>query len=142
MTASPTLHRAYFEDVKIGESVETPALTVTPAHISLYQGLTDDRGGPSSSVPDLLPLCLSTGLSWRLNRAPLAVLAFMSIDWHIERPLRAGDTIRSRARAVAKRSLREGGVLIEEHEIVNQHGESVQHGRFTFLIAKRPPSSS
>jgi len=142
VTGSPTSHRAYFEDVKIGESVETPALTVTEAHISLYHGLTDDRGNPSSGVPDLLPLCLSTGLGWRLNRAPLAVLAFMSVDWHIERPLQAGDTIRSRARAVAKRSLREGGVLIEEHEIVNQHGEAVQHGRFTFLIAKRPPSSS
>jgi hypothetical protein len=142
VTGSPTLHVAYFEDVKIGESVETPAMTVTEAHVSFYHGLTDDRGNPPSGVPDLLPLCLSTGLGWRLNRAPLAVLAFMSVDWHIERPLQAGDTIRSRARAVAKRSLREGGVLIEEHEIVNQHGEAVQHGRFTFLIAKRPTSSS
>ncbi|MGH7333732.1 MAG: MaoC family dehydratase [Candidatus Rokuibacteriota bacterium] len=142
MTMSQSLHRAYFEDIKIGESVETPAMTLTEAHVSLYRGLTDDQGGPSSGVPDLLPLCLSTGLGWRLNRAPLAVLAFMSVDWHIERPLQAGDTIRGRARAVAKRSLREGGVLMEEHEIVNQHGEAVQHGRFTFLVAKRPPSSS
>lgn len=134
--------RAYFEDVKVGESVETPALTVTAAHVSLYRGLTDDQAGPSSAVPDLLPLCLSTGLGWRLNRAPLAVLAFMSVDWHIVRPLKAGDTIHSRARAVAKRSLREGGVLIEEHEIVDQHGEAVQHGRFTFLVARRPPTSS
>jgi acyl dehydratase len=142
VTSSLTSHRAYFEDIRIGESAETPAMTVTEAHISLYRGLTDDREGPASGVPDLLPLCLSTGLGWRLDRAPLAVLAFMSVDWRIERPLRAGDTIRSRARAVAKRSLREGGVIIEEHEIVNQHGEAVQHGRFTFLVAKRPPSSS
>ena len=130
MNDPPSPHRAYFEDVRIGESVETPALTVT------------ERSSSTSSVPDLLPLCLSTGLGWRLNRAPLAVLAFMSIDWRIERALRAGDTIRSRARAVAKRSLRENGVLIEEHAIVNQHGEAVQHGRFTFLVAKRPSSSS
>jgi len=142
VTISQSSHRAYFEDVKIGESVETPAMTVTEAHVSLYRGLTDDQGGPSSGVPDLLPLCLSTGLGWRLNRAPLAVLAFMSVDWHVVRPLKAGDTIRSRARAVAKRSLREGGVLIEEHEIVDQHGEAVQQGRFTFLVAKRPPPSS
>ena len=142
MNDPPSPHRAYFEDVRIGESVETPALTVTEAHIALYRGLTDERSSSTSSVPDLLPLCLSTGLGWRLNRAPLAVLAFMSIDWRIERALRAGDTIRSRARAVAKRSLRESGVLIEEHAIVNQHGEAVQHGRFTFLVAKRPSSSS
>lgn len=142
MSGSPSSHRAYFEDIRIGECAETPAMTVTEAHVALYRGLSDERGNSTSSVPDLLPLCLSTGLGWRLNRAPLAVLAFMSVDWRIERPLQAGDTIRSRARAVAKRSLREGGVLIEEHEIVNQHGEAVQHGRFTFLVAKRPPSSS
>jgi 3-hydroxybutyryl-CoA dehydratase len=142
VSGSTSSHRAYFEDVRIGESAETPAMTVTEAHIALYRGLTDERGSSTSFVPDLLPLCLSTGLGWRLNRAPLAVLAFMSVDWRIERPLQAGDTIRSRARAVAKRSLREGGVLIEEHEIVNQHGEAVQHGRFTFLVAKRPPSLS
>jgi 3-hydroxybutyryl-CoA dehydratase len=142
VSESTSSHQAYFEDIRIGESAETPAMTVTEAHIALYRGLTDERGSSTSSVPDLLPLCLSTGLGWRLNRAPLAVLAFMSVDWRIERPLQAGDTIRTRARAVAKRSLREGGVLIEEHEIVNQHGEAVQHGRFTFLVAKRPPSSS
>jgi len=27
---------------------------------------------------------------------------------------------------------------VDEHEIVNQRGEVVQHGKFTFLVAKRP----
>ena len=47
----------------------------------------------------------------------------MSIDWKIDRPLRVGDTVRSRARTAVKRSMRDGGVVIEEHELVDQHGD-------------------
>jgi acyl dehydratase len=142
MTRAASPRQTYFEDVTVGEFRETPAITVTEAHVSLYRGLTGDEGDTPGGVPDLLVLCLSTGLGWRVPRPPLAVLAFMSIDWHIVRPLSAGDTVLGRARTAAKRSLREGGVLIEEHEIVDQRGDVVQHGRFMYLIAKRPPAPS
>ena len=33
--------------------------------------------------------------------------------------------------------MREGGVVIQTHEILDQRGEVVQGGRFTFLVAKR-----
>jgi hypothetical protein len=33
--------------------------------------------------------------------------------------------------------MREGGVIIEDHEIVDQNGEVAQSGRFVFLVAKR-----
>ena len=52
--------------------------------------------------------------------------------------LRVGDTIRSIARTAVKRAMRDGGVVIEEHAIVDQRGDTLQHGRFTFLVAKRP----
>jgi len=142
VTAAVATHKTYFEDLIVGEPDETPAMTVTEAHVALYRGLTGDEGAPPGVVPDLLPLCLSTGLGWRIARPPLAVLAFMSIDWQIVRPARIGDTVRSRSRTAAKRSMRENGVVIEEHEIVDQRDDVVQHGRFTFLVAKRPPTSS
>ena len=129
--------RAYFEDVEVGARHETPAMTITPAHVSLYGGVTGDQPETLGIAPDLLALCLSTGLGWRIARPPLVVLAFMSIDWKVEHPLRVGDTVRSRSRTALKRSLRDGGVVIEEHEIVDQHGTVLQHGRFTFLVAKR-----
>jgi acyl dehydratase len=131
----------YFEDVVLGEPRETPAITVTEAHIGLYRGLTGETGDPAA-VPDLLPLCLSTGLGWRVARPPLAVLAFMSFDWHVVRPLTAGDTLRGRARTAVKRSLREGGVIIEEQELVDQRDDVVQRGRVMYLVAKRPPVAS
>jgi len=34
--------------------------------------------------------------------------------------------------------MKEGGVIVEERLILNQHGEVVQSGRLTLLVAKRP----
>ena len=127
----------YFEDVEVGDVEVTPAMTLTEAHGALYRGLTSESPDGSGLIPDLLPLCLSTGLGWRTPRAPLAVLAFMSIDWKIHRKLRVGETIHGRARWAGKRSMREGGVIIQDHDVVDQNGEVAQGGRFIFLVAKR-----
>jgi len=127
----------YFEDVQVDTRHETPAMTVTQAHVAMYSGLTGDESDSAGIAPEIIGLCLSTGLGWRIERPPLVVLAFMGIDWKIERPIRVGDTIRSRSRTAVKRSMRDSGVVIEEHEIVDQHDAVLQHGRFTFLVAKR-----
>jgi acyl dehydratase len=133
----PGPRRFYFEDLEVGSVVETPAMTVTEAHVALYTGLTRDST-ESGSVPALLPLCLTIGLGWRVNQPPLAVLAFMGFEWKMNAPVRIGDTIHSRSRTAVKRSMREGGVIIEDREVINQRDEVVHQGRFTFLVAKRP----
>jgi acyl dehydratase len=135
---SPRPSRYYFEDVAVGDEHETPGMTVTEAHVALYANLTRDDAPAAGIAPDLLGLCLSTGLGWRIDRPPLVVLAFMGIDWKILRPLHVGATIRSVARTVMKRAMRDGGVVIEEHAIVDHRDEVLQHGKFTFLVAKRP----
>ena len=136
MTTHP---QTFFEDLVLGTVLETPALTLTEAHASLYRWLSQEPADDPTLIPDLLPLCLSTGLGWRVPQAPLAVLAFMMIDWEILRPARVGDTIHSLSRTVTKRPMRgEGGIIIEERDIIDQHDEIVQRGRFTFLVAKRP----
>lgn len=133
----PGPSRYYLEDIEVGTVVETPAMTVTQAHVTIYTGLTDDAA-PAGGVPDLLPLCLTIGLGWRVNQPPLAVMAFMGFEWKTNAPVRVGDTIHSRSRTALKRSLREGGVIVEDREVINQRGEVVHQGRFTFLVAKRP----
>ncbi|HSF06178.1 MAG TPA: hypothetical protein VLG10_10350 [Methylomirabilota bacterium] len=130
--------RLYFEDVQVPGNLETPAMTVTQAHVGLYAGIAQEPFEVPSDVPAFLPLCLATGLGWRSPQPPLAVLAFLNIEWEIVAPLRVGDTIHSRSRTALKRSMREGGLVVEERELVNQGGQVVQKGRFTFLVAKRP----
>ena len=135
----PSAGQFYFEDVVLHTVLETPGMTLTEAHVRLYAGLAGEPVDAAGTIPDLLPLCLSTGLGWRVPQPPLAVLAFMGVEWKVLRRARVGDTIHSRSRTVVKRPMREGGVMIEEREIIDQRGEVVQHGRFTFLVARRPP---
>jgi acyl dehydratase len=130
--------RFFFEDVVLHGVIETPAITVTRAHVALYAGVTGDGAADAPVAPELLLVCLTTGLGWRVPQPPLAVLAFMGLEWHVDAPLRVGDTIHSRSRTAVKRAMREGGVIVEEREVINQRGEVVQRGRFSFLVAKRP----
>lgn len=132
--------RFYFEDVEIGTVLETPSMTVTEAHVALYGGLVGVDAAQAGQVQDLLPLCLSSGLGWRVPQPPLVVLAFMGLEWKFRRPVRVGDTIRSASRAVAKRLIKEGGVIIEHRSILNQHDETLQDGKLTLLVARRPGS--
>ena len=130
--------RFYFEDVEVGLALETPGMTLTETHVSLFGGLIDARPQDPRVVPDLLPLCLSSGLGWRVPQPPLVVLAFMGFEWRFLQPGRVGDTIRSVSTTVAKRPMKDGGVVIEERKILNQRGEIVQSGRLTLLAARRP----
>jgi len=128
---------SYFEDIPVDDVQETPGLTITSAHVAIYLGLTRELDVDGAMVPDFLPLCFTTGLGWRVPKPPLVVLAFMGLDWQVVRSVRVGDTVMSRSRIVTKRPMRDAGVVVEERELVDQRGEVVQRGRFTYLVAKR-----
>lgn len=130
--------KLYFEDVEVGSVLETPGMTLTETHVALYAALLGDRPADPRAIPDLLPLCLSSGLGWRVPQPPLVVLAFMGFEWKFLSPARVGDTIHCVSKSVAKRLIKEGGVVVEERNVLNQRGELVQRGRLTLLVAKRP----
>jgi len=132
--------QCYFEEVEVNVPLVTPGITLTRAHVALFAGVTGEPASDPDLVPSLLPLSLSSGLGWRVPRPPLAVLAFMGFEWRFLLPVRVGDTIHSESRTLTKRSLREGGVVIEERRIVNQRGDAVQGGKLTLLVARRPPA--
>jgi hypothetical protein len=127
----------YFEDIEVDEIHETPAITVTETHVALYLGLTREPPVSAAEVPAVLPLCMSIGLGWRVKEPPLVVLAFVGLDWKIVKELRVGDTVHGRSRIVSKRPMRDGGFVVDERSLIDQHDEVVQQGRFTFLVAKR-----
>lgn len=130
--------QCYFEEVEVNVPLKTPGITLTRAHVALFAGVTGETPSDPDLVPSLLPLSLSSGLGWRVPRPPLAVLAFMGFEWRFLLPVRVGDTIHSVSRTMTKRSLRDGGVVIEERNIVNQRNETVQAGKLTLLVARRP----
>jgi len=139
MSETATTVQCFFEDVEVNVPLETPGMTLTRAHVALFAGFAGDMApADPDAVPGLLPLCLSSGLGWRVPQPPLAVLAFMGFEWRFLLPVRVGDTIHSVSRTLTKRSMREGGVVIEERKIVNQRGETVQAGKLTLLVARRP----
>ena len=130
----------YFEDVVVDQLKDTPAITVTQAHVAMYEGLTREMS--ASGIPDVLPLCMAIGLGWRVKDPPMAVQAFVALDWKIMKPLRVGDTMHTTSRIVSKRPMRDGGLIVDERTILDQQGEVVQQGRFTFLVAKRQKEAS
>jgi acyl dehydratase len=130
----------YFEDVVVDQVKDTPAITVTQAHVEMYEGLTREMS--ASGIPDVLPLCMAIGLGWRVKDPPMAVQAFVSLDWKVMKPLRVGDTMHTTSRIVSKRPMRDAGLIVDERTILDQHGEVVQQGRFTFLVAKRQKEAS
>jgi acyl dehydratase len=132
----------YFEDVVVDRVQETPAITVTEAHVEMYQGLTRELATGTGGVPDVLALCMVIGLGWRVKDPPMAVQAFVALDWKVVKELRVGDTMHSRSRIVSKRPMRDGGLIIDERTILDQRGEVVQQGKFTFLVAKRQKEAS
>lgn len=135
MTGSPA---SYFEDVAVGDRVESPGITVTAAHADLYRALSGEEPPGTAGVPDLLPLCLASGLGWRVDRPPLAVTVFLGFEWEFLQPVQVGDTVRVVARTAGRRAMRDGGLVVEEHELLDQRGGVVQRGRFTVLVARRP----
>jgi acyl dehydratase len=135
----------YFEDIPVGEVLRTPARTVTEADLVRfaaisgdYAGLDRGPGGCGPGVPDYLVFALTSGLGFRVPVAQPLVLAFMVIDWRFLGTVRLGDTVHCRLQVSAKRALKEGGVLVERREIVNQRGEVVQEGEYKLLVARRP----
>jgi acyl dehydratase len=137
VSTGPAPNRFYFDDVVLHGVLETPGITLTQAHALLFSGAFGDAPDAPDAVPSLLPMCLSTGLGWRVPQPPLAVLAFLGLEWSVLRPPKVGDTIHSRSRTVVKRAMREGGIIVEERDLVDQHGEVVERGRFTFLVERR-----
>ena len=137
----------YFEEVEVGEEFATPGRTITEADLLAFAAISGDhaaldqtRGEPGLPpiIPELLVVTLTSGLGFRVPRPPPQILAFMVLDWRYLEPVRVGDTIHSRVRITAKRAMKEGGILVERRETVNQRGQVVQECEYKLMVARRP----
>jgi acyl dehydratase len=83
-------------------------------------------------------MVMSSGLGFRAPAETPQVLAFMVFDLQIRQPVRVGDTIHCRIRVAGKRPMKDAGVVVEQRQMVNQHGEVVQEAEYKLLVARRP----
>ena len=140
----------FFEEVQVGVQAESPGRTITEADLvtlAAVSGDYDGFGADETSVgvmehgriaSPLLGSCVVTGLAYRAGRS-LEILAFLGGEWRFHGAIRIGDTLRVRIQAVQKRDLtgRDGGVVIERWDLLNQRDELVQEARVSLLVAKR-----
>jgi acyl dehydratase len=138
----------YFEDLEVGDEFETPGRTITEADLVRFAAISGNhedldmsRGEPGLPpvVPELLVIALTAGLGFRAPVPQPQILAFLVLDWRYVAAVRIGDTLRCRIRIIAKRTLKDGGVIVEQREMVNQRGDVVQETEYKLMVARRPP---
>jgi acyl dehydratase len=137
----------YFEDLEVGDGFESPARTITEADVVTFASISGDQevldfsaseGGLPPVVPELLIMVISSGLGFRAPAETPQVLAFLVLDLHMRLPVHIGDTIRCRIRVAGKRGMKDGGVIVEQRQMVNQRGDVVQEAEYKLLVARRP----
>jgi acyl dehydratase len=144
--------RRYFEDIAVGEEVESPGRTVTETDVVLFAGLSGDYNVLHTDAEfmkksvfgeriahGLLGLAIQSGLFHRTGPV-YATLAFAGLRWKFKAPIKIGDTIRVRGRVTDKRetSRADRGLVVVERKVLNQRDEIVQEGETDLLVERRP----
>ena len=143
--------RRYFEEIEVGEEYLSPGRTVTEADIVSFAGLSGDYNVLHTDAEfmkdsiygeriahGLLGLSISSGLLSRAMR-PYAIVAFLGLRWKFKGPIRIGDTIKVKARVLARRETSKPGqgIVTVERQVLNQKGEVVQEGETDLMVARR-----
>ena len=144
--------RRYFDDIEPGEECESPGRTVTETDIVIFAGLSGDYNVLHTDAEfmkrsifgeriahGLLGLAIQAGLFTRATQ-PYATLAFVGLRWKFKGPIKIGDTIRLRAKVVAKKETGkpDRGLITVQRTVLNQRGEVVQEGETDLMVEKRP----
>jgi acyl dehydratase len=143
----------YFEDFKVGDEFVTLSRTVTEADIVAFAGLSGDYNQLHTDAEfaagtifgeriahGLLGLAITGGLKQRLGIFDGTVMAFLGLTWDFVGPIRIGDTIHVRMVVAETRTTHkpDRGILVQDVELINQDGRTVQKGRHTVMMRCRP----
>jgi acyl dehydratase len=149
-----TAARRYFEDIVVGEEMESPGRTITETDVVIFAGLSGDYNVLHTDAEfmkksvfgeriahGLLGLAVQSGLFSRTGPV-FATLGSAGLRWKFKAPIKIGDTIRVRARVAAKREMpkTDQGVVVVERQVLNQRDEVVQEGETDLLVERRPPA--
>lgn len=155
---SPTMAGVYFEDFQVGDTVTTPARTITEADIVLFAALsgdwnpihTDAKHAKQTDFGEriahgLLTLAVSSGLLFRAGERglPSATLAL----WGMEKvrfvaPTKIGDTLHVEGKVVQLTAV-DGrrGLMTFHQRVLNQRDEEVLTYTSKLIVARRPTTA-
>ena len=142
----------YFEELVLGQEIESLARTVTEADVVQFAGLSGDYNQLHTDAEfakntpygqriahGLLGLSIASGLVGRAGFTEGTALAFLGLNWKFKAPILIGDTIRLRARVHKTRAMPSmgGGMAIFSMTLLNQRDKVVQQGEWTLLVKGR-----
>jgi acyl dehydratase len=143
----------YFEEFAVGQSIVSPARTITEADVVAFAALSGDwnaihtdavyaAGHPFGQrvAHGLLIMSIASGLADRLGFLEGTALAFREIaGWKFSLPVFLGDTVRLRATVTETKAIARlgGGEVSLKVEIVNQEDKVVQRGTWGVLVKSR-----
>src|SRR3970040_1042782 len=107
--------RRYFDEIQLGEEYESPGRTVTETDIVIFAGLSGDYDVLHTDAEfmkrSIFGERIAHGPLARALQAALvtlapqahATLAFVGLRWKFKGPIKIGDTIRLKAKVLAKK---------------------------------------
>jgi acyl dehydratase len=144
----------YFEDWSVGDSIATPARTITEGDVVQFAQLTGDWNPIHTDIEfakttpygqrlahGLLGLSFAIGLLDRTGAFSGSVIANLGIEgWKYPKPLFIGDTIHVVVTITETRLASDGkrGIVGRTFAVLNQRDELVQEGRSPVMVRLRP----
>lgn len=143
----------YFEELAIGDVVESVGRTMTEADIVSFAGLSGDYNPLHTDAEyakktlfggriahGVLGLSIASGLAWQTGLMEGTTEAVVRIEWKFRAPILIGDTIKLQIEVRQKRQVRRlgGGFVTLMLTLVNQRDEVVQKGTWKLLIRSQP----
>ncbi len=148
--------KRYFDQIEVGETLESPGVTVTDWHVMQFAGLsmdffelhTNDEYAKQTEygrrvAHGLLGLAITDGLK---NRSEFQVEAIVSLHWSWDfvGPIFVGDTVKARLKVAEKRASKskpDRGVCRVKWDVLNQHDEVVMIMTTIQILARRPDAA-
>ena len=150
------MEKVYFEDLRVGDVVVTPARTITEADLVLFASLTGDWHPLHTDIEyakrsvfgeriahGLLILAVGTGLMFRASKyaaLPETTLALAGMEKvRFVSPTRLGDTIHLESEVVRATAVdRERGLITMSQRVKNQRAEEVLTFTLKLLLSRQP----
>ena len=146
----------YFEEFEVGETLETPARTITEADVVTFAGLSGDYNPLHTDAEfaqqtmfgqriahGMLGLSVVSGLAWRTGFMEGTADALISVQCKFRNPVKFGDTIRAQFEVTRKKAMKRmgGGFITFAVVVKNQDEETIQKGEWMLLIRSAPAES-